>query len=219
MSGAWQIPPSTLKHIQNIPDHRPIALLLRHSVREALPTNNAGDSVPITEIGYQLARDLGKVLHSRLQSVHSSPVLRCMQTAQAILEGAETNQNIIEDRLLGDPGIYVFDGQEAWQNWEKLGHKSVIEHLMTETHALPGMAPPKQAAQLLVHHMLDIIGQHPGFHLFITHDSLLASTVAQIFGKRLKPSDWPWYLEGAFFWKDEQKFSIAYQDDITQDIL
>lgn len=187
-------------------------MLMRHSVRNHLPAGEAGNAVPITDEGRCLALAMGKMVSSPLRRIHTSPVLRCVQTAAALNVGAATNHEIVPDRLLGDPGVYVLDGQLAWSNWERLGHDGVVQHLVTSSEALPGMARPDEAAQLLVRHMLATAGGEPGLHGFITHDTLVMATAARLLGKPLGKADWPWYLEAAFFWKSDAGVHVVYRE-------
>lgn len=213
MSGIeWRIPPSVLTHLVRIPVDRPVALLLRHSVRDRLPPGDAGNALPITNIGRRLARGLGSLLGERLRTLHTSPVLRCAQTAEALREGAAARCAITSDRLLGDPGVYVLDGRRAWSNWERLGHEGVMHHLTTESEPLPGMARPDEAARFLVQHMLAIAGEEGGIHAFVTHDSLVAATAARLLGEPIRPDEFPWYLEGAFFSRVEGDVHAVYRD-------
>ena len=208
----WRIPPSVLEHLERVASDQAVAVLLRHSVREELPPGEAGNSVPITEIGSLLARELGGLLGGKLKSLHSSPVLRCMQTAEALRDGAFSHVPVKSDQCLGDPSVFVIDGQAAWSNWERLGHEGVMQHLMSGAVALPGMANPEAAARFLVHHMLSMTKDEPGIHIFVTHDSVVTATVAQLTSRPLGPCDWPWYLEGAFFCADEAGTRIVYRD-------
>lgn len=208
----WQIPPSVLEHLQRVPSNRAVVLLLRHSVREDLPPDDVGYSLPITGIGSQLARELGTILHGRLKSLHSSPLLRCTQTAEAIRDGASSSVPVKPDRCLGDPSVFVLDGKIAWSNWERLGHEGVMSHLVNEKDALPGMARPDEAARFLVRHMFAAAQDEPGIHVFVTHDSVVTATVARLIDRPLGPTAWPWYLEGAFFWQDEKGTSVAYRE-------
>ena len=73
------------------------------------------------------------------------------------------------------------------------------------------MARPPEAARFLVHHMLSTMKSRPGIHVFVTHDSLVTATAAQVLGVRIEPDEWPWYLEGAFFWSKGDKLSGAYR--------
>lgn len=208
----WIIPPSLLRNLESAPTDRPVVLLLRHSVRGPLPIGDAGNGVPITEAGRCIARELGGKLGACLRSLHSSPVPRCVQTAQALREGADVDIGISENRLLGDPGVYVLDRGLAWNNWERLGHEEVMRHLVSEDEALPGMARPDEAARLLVNHMLSAIGDSNGLHLFITHDSVITATVSRLQGTHHGPSDWPWFLEGALIWRSEEGVRISYRE-------
>lgn len=208
----WQVPPSVLRHIGRVPRDRPVALLLRHSVRDDLPPGEAGRILPITEMGRQVAIQLGEELCGRLRTLHASPLVRCVQTAEALREGAGVEQAVVPDRLLGDPGVYVLDDRLAWSNWESLGHEGVMAHLVSASDALPGMARPDEAARFLVQHMLAVAGEAPGVHVFVTHDSLVTATAARLLGEPLGTNDWPWYLEGAFFWRAADGLHTAYRD-------
>lgn len=209
----WQVPPSVLRHLERIPIDRPVALLLRHSVRDELPPGEAGRILPITETGRRLAVQLGERLRGRLRTLHTSPLLRCVQTAEALRKGAGVEATIVRDHLLGDPGAYVLDGRRAWSNWESRGHEGVMAHLVSSSDALPGMARPDEAARFLVHHMLAVAGRAPGVHVFVTHDALVTATAARLLARPLGTSDWPWYLEGAFFWRAADGLHTAYRDD------
>ncbi len=207
----WRIPPWTLTHLARIPRDRPVALLLRHSVRDRLPPGDAGNELPITDIGRRLARELGGVLGERLRTLHTSPLVRCVQTAEALHEGAAAKCAIATDRLLGDPGVYVIDGDRAWSNWERLGHEGVMRHLVADSEPLPGMARPDEAARSLVHHMLEIAAELEGIHVFVTHDSLVTATAARLLAEPLGPGEFPSYLEGAYFYRLNSAVCTAYR--------
>ncbi len=68
----WQIPPSVLRWLAQVPREAPVALLLRHSVRDHLAMGDAGYLQPITDVGVTLARDLGATLGCS-SSMGSSP--------------------------------------------------------------------------------------------------------------------------------------------------
>ena len=208
----WRIPPSMTRWLAEVPADAPVAVLLRHSVRGPLPRGDAGNAVPLTREGVRLARRLGAVLGDRLHTLHTSPLPRCVQTAEALRSGAEVDVPIVSDRLLGDPGVYVVDARRAWSNWGTLGHEAVVQSLVSGRPALPGMADPGPAARRLVRHMLAAAGGRRGLHLFITHDFVITVTVARLLGKPLGRADWPWYLEGAFFRQTDGCISTAYRD-------
>jgi hypothetical protein len=133
-----------------------------------------------------------------------------MQTASCLAAGAGLNVTPIQDKLLGDPGIFVVDGR-AGDTWKLLGQEEVMRHLVEETKSLPGCAAAEPAARFLVHHMLSQAGTAPGVHAFATHDSLVTATVAHLVGEPLGVQDWPWFLEAAFFWEQDGNVHSAYR--------
>ena len=208
----WRIPSSTTRWLAEVPADAPVAVLLRHSVRGPLPPGDAGNAVPLTRDGARLAQRLGTMLGGRLRTLHASPLLRCVQTAEALRSGAGADVPILPDRLLGDPGVYVIDGERAWSNWEALGHEAVMRSLVAGSEALPGMADPASAARFLVRHMLAVAGNRSGLHLFVTHDSVVTATAARLLGEPLGKDDWPWYLEAAFFLRQGGDLITTYRD-------
>ncbi|MBK7535750.1 MAG: histidine phosphatase family protein [Myxococcales bacterium] len=214
--GQWQIPPSVLKHLARVPPDRAVVVLLRHSVRDDLPPGEVGYAQPITEVGRLLATALGEILRGRLRTLHASPLPRCMQTAEALAKGAQADLQVVPDRHLGDPGVFVLDARQAWTSWRDLGHVEVMRHLVAEVAALPGMAKPDEAARFLVQHMLGAAADRPGVHVFVTHDSLVTATAARLLGLQLGSDDWPWYLEGAFFWHDDAGVHTVYRGHEAQ---
>jgi broad specificity phosphatase PhoE len=209
------IPPSLIRDIANAPLNRPVALLLRHSARGPLPEGEHGNDVPITLSGKLSSEELGRQLGTRIRSLHSSPVPRCIQTANAVREGANAEMDVVVSRMLGDPGVFVLDGELAWGNWERLGHEEVMRCLVSEDDPLPGMAQPDEAARLLLRHMLASAGDSDGLHIFITHDSVITATVSRLQGKPHGSSDWPCFLEGALFWQSEEGVHVGYREDVS----
>jgi broad specificity phosphatase PhoE len=207
-----QIPPFMAKHIEKVPRDRPVVVLVRHAARGPLPPGEPGDTVPITDEGRRSALQFGEILRERLLRLRTSPIPRCVQTADALQAGAATNLEIVRDSFLGDPGVYVTDVERAWLNWQQLGHDGVMQHLATSAQALPGMAQPDDACWRLVRHTLQCAGDEPGLHLFVSHDSLVVATAARLLGMPLHQEDWPTYLEGVFLWQMDDDLHVRYRD-------
>lgn len=188
------IPKATLALVAEAPADRPVALLVRHSVRGPLPPGQPGNEVPLLEEGRALARELGGTLGARLRSLRTSPVPRCVQTAQELAAGAGVAVPVVDDRMLGDPGAYVLDGAAAWAAWCRLGHEGVMDALVAGEQ-LEGLAPPFAASRRLVEHLLAQAGAAPGFHVFVTHDSLVTVAAAHCLRRTLPRVEWPGYLE------------------------
>jgi broad specificity phosphatase PhoE len=187
-----------------------VAILIRHADRDALSRDDVGYALPITETGKQRAHGFGKKLGSRLVSLHTSPFVRCIQTAEAMKAGAMVDAPLVLDKMLGDPGVYVLDGQVAWPTWQKMGSEEVVEHLVTSDIPLPGMSEPNAAAERLIRHMKSIATATLGVHVFVTHDAIIATTAAKILNTSSRYL-WPCFLEGAIFWFDDL-ISMDYRD-------
>lgn len=203
------VPASTLRMLEAAPLDRPVAVLLRHSARPPLPPGDEGFDIPITDDGVRIARELGARLGARLRSLRASPLLRCVQTAQCLAEGARASLAVHTDTLLGHPGVFVVhDG--AGRVWRQLGHDEVMAHLVGARDAeLDGVADADAAARFLVQRMLS--ETTPGIHVFVTHDSLVTATAARLLGIAFDRSAWPLYLDGAWFWRDGPRTFSGYQ--------
>ncbi|MGI9346333.1 MAG: hypothetical protein ACR2PW_08725 [Gammaproteobacteria bacterium] len=224
------IPKTLLANLTKIPTDCPVILMLRHSVRpDPLPPGEAGNQISITEVGKQLACNLGMVMGERLAALHVSPLLRCIQTAEAIKTGAQAKALMIaKDKLLGDPGIYVTDAKAAGPYWTSDKYHSTMRYL-ADGKALPspaGATPasdrpegvthePYRQAHRLVQHMLHSTNTKRGVHCFISHDSLIAITINQILGREYDRREVPHYLEGFFLWETQtngaQTASLLYR--------
>lgn len=208
---SFVIPPSTLRGLAEATNDLPVAVLLRHSVRPSSPDGMPGPEVPLTDEGLALARELGAHLGHRLVRLHSSPLRRCVETCEAVRAGAGSDVPITHDRMLGDPGVFVADGVLGGETWRRLGHRAVMDHLISGAGTLPGLADPRAAARSLVAHLLALTDR-AGVHVFVTHDSIVTAAVARALNVRLPVSEWPRYLEGAFLWRDPRGLTLAYRD-------
>jgi broad specificity phosphatase PhoE len=132
---SWPTSPPPLP--QFIPLDRPVALLLRHAERPPIPPGQTGNSLGLTEYGERTAELFGHALGSRINGIRTSPVQRCIETAEALRMGAAASIQKVSDTMLGDPGAYVHDPVAAWQNWEKWGHEGVIERLVAGQLVVP----------------------------------------------------------------------------------
>lgn len=205
------LPASILHWLARLSPERPVAVLLRHAARPPIPPGETGNELALTPEGVIQAEHLGGLLGRRLVALHTSPVLRCLQTAEALREGARVPLDILSDRMLGAPGAFVVDEVLGGQTLQRLGLESFVAHLIAGEGVLPGVAEPSAAASSLVRHMLEHSGDVRGLHVFVTHDSLVAPTVARMLQCAVPREDWPEYLEAAFFWREGPDVWGAYR--------
>ena len=197
----------------------PVTLFTRHSLRELVNGQGlASYDLQLTEQGRELAYAWGQYLIQNtdraIQHCISSPIQRCVDTAALMIEGADRTHKvvnthtieIVEQRLLVEPGSFVLDIQQAAPYFRKQGALGFINSFVN--NALPGMKHPITGVfdvlELLYHTHPT---QHNGLSLAVSHDTILAAIVAVISGnKQIEQSDWPDMMEGLFVWFEGEDF-------------
>lgn len=197
--------------LSGIPPNRVVVMLLRHAERPMHAHDVPGDLVSITESGRSASMALGRNLGSRLASLRSSPILRCIESAEALRSGAASRVAIERDDMLGAPGAFVENAESAGRNWRELGNAEVIRRMMSCDVVLPGMVHSDTAARRLVWHMFDVSRRRSGLHVFVSHDALIAPTLARFLGRSLQDDEWPDFLEAACFWQENSQLVMAYR--------
>lgn len=193
---------------------RGLVLFVRHGERESVASHEFPRyDAPLTESGHRAAESVGTILGSRLVTVRTSPVPRCVETALAIIKGAGRTGNPELDRLLGDPGAFVVDGDVAMAELVERGFHPAVRQLGNGAR-LPGFAAPDLATTQLLALAISLLTANPsGVHLLVTHDLILATTVARIRGIALGENEWPGYLHGLAVWLDNRQLVTRYAGD------
>ena len=214
------LPKSMFEAIDLLPNaSTPVTLFTRHSLRELVNGQGlASYDLQLTEQGRELAYAWGQYLIQNtdraIQHCISSPIQRCVDTAALMIEGADRTHKvvnthtieIVEQRLLVEPGSFVLDIQQAAPYFRKQGALGFINSFVN--NALPGMKHPITGVfdvlELLYHTHPT---QHNGLSLAVSHDTILAAIVAVISGnKQIEQSDWPDMMEGLFVWFEGEDF-------------
>mgnify|MGYP003586245997 FL=1 len=214
------MPKSMFEAIDLLPNaSTPVTLFTRHSLRELVNGQGlASYDLQLTEQGRELAYAWGQYLIQNtdraIQHCISSPIQRCVDTAALMIEGADRTHKvvnthtieIVEQRLLVEPGSFVLDIQQAAPYFRKQGALGFINSFVN--NALPGMKHPITGVfdvlELLYHTHPT---QHNGLSLAVSHDTILAAIVAVISGnKQIEQSDWPDMMEGLFVWFEGEDF-------------
>lgn len=195
--------PDLLPALGELPDDRPVVLFTRHSIREQPRNGFAGYDVPLTPEGVALAEAWGARLGRPLHAALSSPVGRCVDTAKAMLAGAGCPAlPVATHRQLVEPGCYVRDIREIGTSFLQLGPVGFANRHFSEP--LPGIRSPQEGTARLVAFMREQLGPPGSLSLLVTHDTILAACIYTLAGVgRIDEADWPWMMEGAFVWFDD----------------
>ena len=80
-------------------ENEKISLLLRHADRDDIPQGSFGNEILLNEKGKQNAQRFGEILSERkINRIFTSPVGRCVQTAEYITKGYGNSIEIIETK-------------------------------------------------------------------------------------------------------------------------
>ena len=194
--------PELMSSLERVPREVPVSLVTRHSIREQPKNRFAGYDVPLTPEGVELAREWGRNLDRPIAAFHSSPVGRCVATAEAMGQGAGVDLPVSTHSSLVEPGSYVVDLPVAGPYFLKLGPLAFArKHLRNEVR---GVLSPREGAVRLLQHFRDSLMQPGTLTVHVTHDTILASFI--YFLRReseIEEAHWPWMMEGAFLWFDD----------------
>lgn len=137
-----------------LPALEPVHLFTRHSVRELAKDGFADYRLPLTAEGVAMAHSWGAALGRPLTRISSSPVGRCVDTAQAMMEGALEARllaapvEIERSMVLVEPGCYVEDVAAVGPHFMKLGALRFINHHISD--GLDGLLSPDAGRQKLL---------------------------------------------------------------------
>lgn len=204
-----------------LPADRPAHLLTRHSVRELAKNGFADYRLPLTPEGVAMAREWGAQLERPISAFYSSPVGRCVATAEAMAEGArdagliETLPEVITDTTLVEPGCYVEDINRVGPTFLKMGALRFLNtHLKSP---FEGMLSPAAGRAKLAGYLHQ---REPGpgeLAVHVTHDTILAVLVAELEGRRtIDEADWPWMMEGLWVWFDDDRMHWMWRGERGQ---
>ena len=196
--------PEQMAMLEKLPDDKHVFLLTRHSIREPAKGDIVSYKLPLTEKGIALARCWGKELQRPFHRVYSSPIARCMDTANHMLDGAKHKANVSMDMMLTEPGCFVKDITKAGPVFLSEGPLGFINRHIHEV--IEGTVTAAQGTAHLLQLMRENIGLPGQLSLFVTHDTVLATFIYHLLGeKSVTEEHWPWMMEGAFLWFEENE--------------
>lgn len=167
-------------------------LLIRHAEKSLTEKQN------LTKQGLNDALNYGKKLkHQNIyfDEIISSPVKRCMQTAEKIIKGLNFKIIIQKSHLLGNPGIFVVDDKKAATAFDKFSVCEVI-NIIIEREKLSGFLPIHEACMPMINEIQTKIALNKSV-LYISHDAIIMPFISYISKiKAIHESNIINYLEG-----------------------
>ncbi len=198
----------------------PKLILIRHAERPELPSNDVGYKTSLTEKGLVSSWQFGQTLNSNVCLIHTSPLTRCIQTAEQI---AVTNgysiDNIKHSELLGDPGFFIDDGKLAWEHWEEKGHDTVNQFLLDGKERWTGFKNLNSASKNMktkIRQCLEELKNNE-IAVWVTHDTILAAFATQVLPQPLTLAQWPAFLGRLIIiLQPDETLNFEYMQNIEQ---
>lgn len=204
------VPASLLASLERVPLQASAALLLRHAHRPVIPIGVDWNAVELSPYGVATAEALGRHLGARLVRIVSSPVRRCLQTAEALARGASVAALPVVDPRLG-AGPFFADEEAQQRLLPQFTVYEYVDQLLRLGPPLPGMRSTAEGIADLVGMLTAAPDAPPGLAMFVTHDSVVAATAAYLLGAAIRGKAWPDFLEGICFWREGDRLVTAWR--------
>ena len=181
--------------IKNIDPRIRTALIIRHGDRELIPVGEIGNEIPINETGKKNAINFGRSIQNiPINHIFSSPIPRCVQTANCIVQGNNNGISITETKSLGDPGLHIDDEIVAGKFYLEHGFDEMYRKFCTNEY-IPGVPSPMEFKNRM-DLFIEKNTKNEGITIFITHDSIIAFYDYCLTGKIHTKENWIPYLTG-----------------------
>jgi len=212
--------PDFARSLDRLSGEGSLVLVIRHSTRGPIPPAGRGDKVPLTQEGIDLSERLGSKLSNRcFDSIFSSTIPRCVETAEALCRGAGQAVRIQQRRQLARPE------PQGESQLLKLSNKIVedpvrlVNHLL-QCHRGNGYRALPPAVTEIQHCVSEPYADRPDretiqrgrLRLIVTHDDVIAFALAVLLGRETVTfEDLPWMLEGFFLCKRGGRDSVLWR--------
>lgn len=191
-------------------------LVIRHSIRPSLKGVDFSNSINIglTEEGIEMAFTFGNGLSIPLGFVSSSESIRCVQTIEAILDGANTNYSKIEtSRILTSPAIK--NQKEAMKTLCNTNLKQVA-YLLSINQQVIGFTNIRTTSEMILDYIFESGNEENSLDIYCTHDFniviLLLFFWPSINTYKLITENWPEPLEGVIICGNRNEFEVYWRN-------
>ena len=150
-----------------------LSALIRHADRDEIPNGSFGNDILISKKGKENSFNFGKCLSElKVNRIFTSPVQRCVQTAEQIGKGYGKSINIIQTTALGNPGLQIYDDKLAGEYFMQHGGFTMYTHF-TQGREIQGVRSTEELRVSMTNFIAENTTQN-GLTIFISHDMIIA---------------------------------------------
>lgn len=188
-------------------------MLLRHAERNTQIVGCDPWSNPITEQGMISSQKLGKEIVSsglNIAVITSSPLLRCIQTAEGIVSGSGSEIKVESSGVLGNPGPFVMGDVDL----DLFGKITVHElvRMQTSGRSIKGIRELSEGTRLMLKEMIDPKCSGNDIGIFVSHDAIIAPVLNCLTGLNFDENNWIGFLEGFCLMKEGSDWTVFNGD-------
>lgn len=189
-----------LQALERVPESRGAVAVLRHSARDDITDVREAPFVPLNTKGIEAARAFGEALpRGRRLALRHSPIPRCQQTAEHILEGYGSGELEGADEGLGIP--YVLDLSRLIALAGRMGQRDFAARWFSDDLEQGVVQPSAEAARALATLATARLAeaQAGDLHLLVSHDWNVLLLRERLMGLAHQDVGWLEFLDGIVF--------------------
>jgi broad specificity phosphatase PhoE len=193
-----QLEESDISLLAECDGFKTVKLVVRHAERPLFKTAKAPNDVSITIGGKSEAERLGRLLGHHgliINRCASSPVHRCVQTAELIAHGNQFRGKVDTSPCLGGSELFNDDEEALMATFDTLTIEEIID-MQLEGEKVPGMRAMEEALRIFLGHVLS--EKDKDFEVFVSHDLFVCQAVHYLTGTKFRPERCTRFLEGFF---------------------
>ncbi|EHQ36148.1 histidine phosphatase family protein [Methanoplanus limicola] len=212
-----------IKSIENnltdFSDVSSVAMIIRHAERGIIPENESGFHVNLTDKGENDSIKFGEEVNKILRKsgfdldIYTSPVPRCLNTAENIIKGTDREILYKISSYLGDPGVYISDDTIAGEAFLNRNASDVIDEYLKKGE-MKGFHKPEEAGNRLLSLISKSLNNQNNFTVHISHDAIIAPFVHHLVGNNSGIIIWPDFLEGMIFIRKNNEITCCFDNRI-----
>ncbi len=195
-----------------------VKLVVRHAERPLFKGLKAPHDVSITENGMRQAERLGRSLGERglkIKGCSTSPVRRCIQTAELIGAGNGYEGDVETYPSLGGSGLFMDDGEALDHTFDTYTLERIIGDQL-QGRKVPGMRPLEVGLRIFMGQIMS--RRSMGFEVFVSHDLFVCPAAHYLTQTAYSAAGNTGFLEGFFFAERDGRTWILWRSrayDVT----
>jgi broad specificity phosphatase PhoE len=186
--------------------------IFRHAEKSTNMKSSDENSITLTQRGEESSREFGKEfinLYQNISFLKSSPIKRCIRTAELFIEGTSKNIKIFLSKNLGDPGVFIENEIVAAKHFKKNKCKNIIQCQINGIN-LEGIRDIRIGVKMLLEDILLDLKRNE-ITLYITHDVIMIPFICYLTDNLISLLNWINYLEGFYLWsKNNNIFLLLF---------